>query len=262
MTDTAGIRQNSSTIGREDDLGTVRTFQKGFAGKIAVLSDIHANIQALEAVLRDCEEQGADEFWMLGDYIDYGGSPVETMRRLETLNIRQMIAGNHDACLYLDNVRSSATPHGRKACEFTRSVVMRNRRRFSMLEAIVHRPMAYVPECRTLLVHGTPEDPYWGKFQTGNDPDDLFRAMEDRDAKIMLMGHSHVSSMLMKDGRRIINPGSVGQPRDGCPDASYIILEKDTVMFRRVSYDIDAAAAAIQQAGLPEYLWKRLYEGK
>ncbi len=238
------------------------TDQKNCAVKTAVLSDIHANIQALDAVLKDCREQGAERFWMLGDYIDYGGSPLETMARLESLNIEQMIAGNHDACLYLDTVRSSATPHGRKAYEFTRSVVRKNKRQFRMLETIAQKPVAYVPECRTLLVHGTPEDPYWGKFQMGEDPDDLFRVMEERDVNVMMMGHSHVSGMLMKSGRKIINPGSVGQPRDGCPAASYVILEKDTVTFRRVSYDIDAAAEAIRQAGLPEYLWKRLYQGK
>ena len=230
--------------------------------RTAVLSDIHANIQALEAVLRDCEEQGADRFWMLGDYIDYGGSPVETMERLETLDISQMIAGNHDACLYLESVRSSATPHGRKAYEFTRAVVRENRRRFSMLETIVHRPMAHIPECGTLLVHGTPEDPYWGKFQAGDDPEELFHVMEERNVRLMLMGHSHTSFLLTKDSRRIINPGSVGQPRDGCPEASYVILDGDTVIFRRVKYDIDGAADAIQKAGLPEYLWQRLYTGR
>ena len=229
--------------------------------RTAVLSDIHANIQALEAVLRDCEEQETDSFWMLGDYIDYGGSPVETVQRLETLDIRHMVAGNHDACLYLDSVRTSATPHGRKAYEFTSSVVRGNRQQFRMIEAAARCPVTYISECGTILVHGTPDDPYWGKFRAGDDPDRLFCAMEERDARLMLMGHSHTSFLLMRGGRRIINPGSVGQPRDGCPKASYVILDGDTVIFRRVKYDIDGAADAIRRAGLPKYLWQRLYTG-
>lgn len=229
--------------------------------KTAVLSDIHANIHALEAVLKDCEEQGADRFWLLGDYIDYGACPIETVQRIESLDIEYMIAGNHDACLYLDSVRSSATPHGRKAYEYTREIVFENREIFRMVEALADRPLLHLPEHKTLLVHGTPGDPYWGKFRAEEDPGYLFDAMEERDVRLMLMGHSHMSFLLMRDGRRIVNPGSVGQPRDGCPDASYVILDGGAVTFRRVEYDIDRAADAIRRADLPEYLRERLYKG-
>ena len=85
--------------------------------------------------------------------------------------------------------------------------------------------------------------------------------MEKRDVRLLLVGHSHKSFLLIKNGRRIINPGSVGQPRDGFPEASYAILDGESVTFRRVSYDIDQAALAIKEAGLPEYLWQRLYQG-
>lgn len=229
--------------------------------KTAVLSDIHANIQALEAVLKDCKEQETDSFWLLGDYVDYGACPIETIRRIESLNVEYMISGNHDACLYLDSVRSSATPHGRKAYEYTKKVVLENRELFKMIEYVADRPYLYLPEHKTILVHGTPGDPYWGKFQPGEDPGYLFDAMEQQDARLMLMGHSHISFLLMKNGRRIINPGSVGQPRDGCSEASYVILDGDAVIFRRVKYDIDSAADAIRRADLPEYLRERLYKG-
>ena len=79
--------------------------------RIGVLSDIHANIQALQAVLKDCQEQRVDKFWLLGDYVDYGGDPVETVSELSKLGAEYMIAGNHDACLYTSSVRSSETPH-------------------------------------------------------------------------------------------------------------------------------------------------------
>lgn len=229
--------------------------------KIAVLSDIHANIQALQAVLHDCDGQNVRRFWMLGDYIDYGGNPLEVMQELKNMDVEHRIAGNHDGCLYISSVRSSATPHGKKAYEYTKQVVMGNRPAFRMLEEIADKPVMYLAQKKILLVHGTPEDPYWGKFLPGMDADPLFTDMERMDVRTMFVGHSHVGFLLTKAGRRIVNPGSVGQPRDGYPQASYAIVEEDSVTFRRVNYDIDGAADAIRSRNLPEYLWKRLYEG-
>lgn len=230
--------------------------------KIAVLSDIHANLQALEAVLADCEKQGADRFWLLGDYVDYGADPAKVVERISALRADCIIAGNHDAALYLPSVRSSATPHGKQSFLYTKQLVLENPGQFALLQEISARPTQYLAERKTLLVHGTPEDPYWGKFLPGEDAGPLFSAMEQLDARLMVMGHSHVGFLFSKDGRTILNPGSVGQPRDGCPHASYLIVENDSFLFRRVVYDVDRAAGAIQRAGLPEYLWKRLYSGK
>lgn len=229
--------------------------------RIGVLSDIHANIQALQAVLKDCQEQRVDKFWLLGDYVDYGGDPVETVSELSKLGAEYMIAGNHDACLYTSSVRSSETPHGKQAFEYTKEIVKENRERFRLLEVIADKPLLHLADRKTLLVHGTPQDPYWGKFLPGDNADVLFDVLEQMDVRMMLLGHSHVSFMLTRGGRTIINPGSVGQPRDGCPKAAYGILDGDAVIFRRVQYDMDGAAKAIQEAGLPEYLWKRLYKG-
>ena len=229
--------------------------------RIGILSDIHANIHALNAVLKDCEEQKVDRFWLLGDYVDYGGNPVEVVSQLSGMEVEYMVAGNHDACLYTSTVRSSTTPHGKQAFENTRKIVMEQEASFRLLESVVDQPMLYLPDRKTLLVHGTPSDPYWGKFLPGEHADALFDEMEGMDASRMFMGHSHVSFMLARGGRTIINPGSVGQPRDGYPEASYGIVEGDCVTFRRVKYDIDGAAAAIKKAEMPEYLWRRLYKG-
>ncbi|MCC8024807.1 MAG: metallophosphoesterase family protein [Clostridium sp.] len=229
--------------------------------RTAVLSDVHGNLQALKAVLQDCERQKVDNFWLLGDYVDYGGNSIETVKELAALKAEYMIAGNHDACLYIPAVRSSSTPHGRLAYEYTRELVAGNRKSFEMLESIVHKPLLYLEHRRTLLVHGTPEDPYWGKFLPGENADSLYAVMEQLGADTMFMGHSHVSFMLTKGGRRIINPGSVGQPRNGCPGAAYAIAGGDGITFRQVEYDIDGAAEAIRRAGLPDYLWRRLYKG-
>ena len=228
---------------------------------IAVLSDIHANIQALEAVLRDCVRLGVDEYWLLGDYVDYGASAVETVTVLSSLNAKYIIAGNHDACLYNSNVRQSVTPHGKLSCEYTKRTVDENPEVFEWLKSIAGTPMIHIPERRTLLVHGTPEDPYWGKFLPDSDTGLLFDEMERRDVDLMLTGHSHISFIITMKGKTIVNPGSVGQPRNGYPQAQYAVLDGDSIIFRRVVYDIDLAAKEIREANLPSYLWERLYKG-
>lgn len=230
--------------------------------KTAVFSDIHANLQALTSVLKDCEKQGVESVWMLGDYVDYGANPVQVMELVVNAGAEHMIAGNHDACQYLQKVRSSETEHGKLAYKYTKEIIEKNKSKFSLLKKISNFPVKHIIDKKTLLVHGTPEDPYWGKIRPEENLEQLFQFMEKSDIKLMLMGHSHVSFLIRQNGRMILNPGSVGQPRDGCPKASYAILDDDSVIFRRVSYDVDGAAEAIKRAGLPDYLWKRLYIGR
>lgn len=230
--------------------------------KTAVLSDIHANAQALTAVLKDCEKQGVERVWMLGDYVDYGADPGQVMELIANTGAEHMIAGNHDGCQYLHKVRPSATEHGKLAYEYTKEIIEKNRVQFRLLEKISRVPEKYIKQKKILLIHGTPEDPYWGKFRPDENSQHLFQYMEKSNIELMLMGHSHIGFLIRQNGRMILNPGSVGQPRDGCPKASYAILDDDSVIFRRISYDIDGAADAIKRAGLPEYLWKRLYIGR
>ena len=95
--------------------------------KAAILSDIHANLEALNAVLQDCEREGVDRFWLLGDYVDYGANPIEVVSRLAGLNAEYIVAGNHDACLYNSSVRHSVTPHGAQAFAYTKRIIGKNR---------------------------------------------------------------------------------------------------------------------------------------
>ena len=230
--------------------------------KVAALSDIHANIQALTAVLRDCESQGVGEYWLVGDYVDYGASAKETIALLSQIGAKYIVAGNHDACIYDPAVRSSETPHGKISFEYTKKTVESDPQSFKWLKSVAGTPLIHIAEIKTILVHGTPAEPYWGKALPGEGMEALFDEMERLDVELMLLGHSHVSFLTAKHGRTIINPGSVGQPRDGCADASYAIIEGEAITFRKVPYDIDAAAGEMKKAGLPEYLWQRLYAGK
>lgn len=229
--------------------------------KIAVLSDIHANLPALMAVLEDCHKQKAERFWLLGDYVDYGASARETVALLEQLDLEYVIAGNHDACLYLPSVPSSQTPHGKRSFFYTRELIEQDPAAFSWLKSIAEKPMIHLKNQKTMLVHGTISDPYWGKLLPEQNAEDVFCDMEKADVRLLLAGHSHRSFLLTRNGRRIINPGSVGQPRDGFPEASYAILDGESVTFRRVPYNVEQAALEIRKEGLPEYLWQRLYQG-
>jgi putative phosphoesterase len=231
--------------------------------RVAVLSDIHANIQALEAVLRDCEAQLIDTFWLLGDYVDYGAAAQSVVGILKTLNAQYVISGNHDACLYLPEVRPSATPHGELSFIYTKQCVDSSPDAFLWLKNIAKTPMMMIPDTGIMLVHGTLDDPYWGKFAFDNDEqaDNIFCDMEKLGIDVLFLGHSHVSFKLTKANRVIVNPGSVGQPRNGISDAQYAVFEDGNIEFRRVPYDIEAAAADIRAAHLPDYLWERLFLG-
>jgi putative phosphoesterase len=229
--------------------------------KTAVFADIHANIQALEAVLRDCEIQGIDKFWLLGDYVDYGAEAFRVIQVLMSLNAEHIISGNHDACLFNNSVRNSNTPHGKLSYLYTKNLAEAAVGKFEWLRNISHIPQKLILNKRILLVHGTPRDPYWGKFTPDCNSEILFEYMSANNIEIMFMGHSHISFKLTKGGMSIINPGSVGQPRNGNPSAQYAIFENDTVIFRSIKYDIEAAAQDIYRAGLPEYLAQRLFKG-
>jgi len=230
--------------------------------KIAILSDIHANRQALKAVLDDCKIEGVNAFWLLGDYVDYGASPIPVMHTLQTLTVEHALAGNHEACLFNSDVKSSQTPHGLISYENTLRIFQQEPSQFEWVKTL--QPMKLVNDT-ILLVHGTPEQPYWGKFLPSNNQEEIqsmFAYMEKERLEYMFLGHSHISFMMTKNGRSIINPGSVGQPRNGYPLAQYVVFDNGNIKFKKIPYDIDAAAEEIRVAKLPEYLWTRLFIGR
>ena len=232
--------------------------------KAAILSDIHANRQALEAVLVACDAEKVDTFWLLGDYVDYGASALSVLDTLQLLNAEHVLCGNHDACLFHPDVRPSQTPHGYESYLHTMELMRQQPKKFEWLRNLT--PIKTAWDDRVLLVHGTYDNPFWGKFSMTNASTDMMQKMashmENRNFEYMFMGHSHVSFSITINGRTIVNPGSVGQPRNGIPLAQYAIFENGDITFKRVSYDIDAAAADIKKAGLPKSLWQRLHLGK
>jgi putative phosphoesterase len=225
--------------------------------KIAVLSDIHANLQAVQAVLQDCEKQGVSEYWLLGDTINYGANPIEVIELLSTLNVTYSVAGNHDWCLFEKQtlyINSSAI-----LSKYTTRLYQNNPEVFSWLEEKCEYSQIYIPERKALLVHATLDDSYWGNVPNYQES---FEIMERDGIELLLCGHTHKPDFKQSNALIIANPGSVGQPRNGIPKAQYLILNEDnSIEYRQVNYDIEAACNAIIDAYLPEHLCKTLRAG-
>lgn len=238
--------------------------------RIALLSDIHANLVALDAVLADLGS--VDAVWHLGDVVGYGPDPdgvVERLAGVEAVGVR----GNHDAAACGGPEIEWFNPDARAAMEWTRGRISASTR--GWLDALPERHAA----SGCTLVHGSPRDPIWEYVTSAT----IARAnLAVLTTPVGLNGHTHVpvafveqdgrvdvvapedGTQLEFGGRRVlVNPGSVGQPRDGIPTASYAVLDSGggRCTWHRVPYDIPAVQTAMRSAGLPARLVGRLSHG-
>jgi diadenosine tetraphosphatase ApaH/serine/threonine PP2A family protein phosphatase len=238
--------------------------------RIAVLSDVHSNLVALDAVLAAAGP--LDAIWHLGDIVGYGPDPNGVIRRLREVGAVG-VRGNHDAAAIGGAEIEWFNPDARRAMEWTREVLNPDARDW----------LASQPEKRTAagveLVHGSPRDPIWEYVLTTA----VARAnLERLGTPLGLHGHTHVpvawlggsdgvqllrrgdgDELVLDDRPALVNPGSVGQPRDGDPAAAFLILDPSDrrMTWHRVAYDIGAVQAAMQAAGLPRPLVQRLAVG-
>lgn len=240
--------------------------------QVLVLSDIHANLAALDSVL---EAAGAvDAIWCLGDVIGYGPDPNACVERLRELKPEYWLAGNHDWAALGKLDISDFNPMARLAALWTREQLTPQNFRF--LETLPARVKA--SELFT-LAHGSPRHPIWEYVLDAQTAAANFAYF---DTPYCLVGHTHVPAIYrqqngrvegpayalgepirLENGRVIVNPGGVGQPRDGDPRASYIILDTDalTVTYHRVEYPVQKTQAKMAKAGLPARLITRLNYG-
>lgn len=240
-----------------------------------VISDLHANLQALDAVLADAATVGYDHVLMLGDLVGYGGDPGAVIDRTLALAPMTLIRGNHDkVCAGLESPLLF-NDAAREAAEWTNRTLSADHVR--ALAALPLGPVVVEPEIE--ICHGAPFDEDYYIF----DEADASHAIETAGARICLFGHTHVPALfatpdapfgletdvadeypLPTGGPALINVGSVGQPRDRDPRAAYgvIDVERQTIRLRRVDYDIAAAQASIIKAGLPAWLALRLERGQ
>lgn len=245
--------------------------------RAAVLSDIHANRQALEAVLEAVDEAGVDEVWCLGDLVGYGADPdacTALMRERASL----CLVGNHDLALLGALDISTFSEAAAAAVEWTRENAAEETLGFlRSLEPAASR-------AGVGLFHASPRDPIWEYVLSTDQAEAGLDAQEER---VGLIGHSHISLFFVRptsdgrchaqgaqasdgteievgEGEWLLNPGSVGQPRDGDPRAAWLELDTEVwqARYHRLPYDIEAAAAAIREAGLPDVLAERLELGR
>ena len=245
--------------------------------RAAVLSDIHANRHALEAVLAAVEEAEVDQTWCLGDLVGYGADP-DACTALVRERCSTCLVGNHDLALLGALDISTFSEAAAAAVEWTRGEASEETLEFlAGLE-----PTA--SQSGVGLFHASPRDPVWEYVLSTDQAEAGLDAQEER---VGLIGHSHIALFFMRaagvrhphaqgaqatdgaeieigEGEWLLNPGSVGQPRDGDPRAAWLELDTEgwLARYHRVEYDIEGAAAAIRAAGLPEVLAERLEAGR
>jgi diadenosine tetraphosphatase ApaH/serine/threonine PP2A family protein phosphatase len=231
--------------------------------KIAVISDIHSNLQALLAALSDIDGRGIDQIYCLGDIVGYGGFPnecVELIRQRAAVSV----LGNHDQAALNPSDVNNFTKPGKIVSEWTNKTLTDENRKF--LTALPFTAKAGL----CTLVHASPQVPPAWQYV---DSMDAARAQFAHFAtELCFIGHTHVPALcgedlktfrFKKDIRFLINVGSIGQPRDGNPHLSYGILDTEAWSYEniRIPYDIRGAALAITSQGLPAVLAKRLSHG-
>ena len=240
--------------------------------RVAVVSDIHSNLHALEAVLASIEAEAPDELWCLGDLVGYGPRPNECCTRIaERADV--CLAGNHDLAVRGTIDLEEFGGDAGIAAEWTRSVLEPEAK--ELLDRLEPEGAAH----GVALYHGSARDPIWEYVLSD---ETALATLELAHFPLVLVGHSHVALQVVQSGddlaggvaaagterelegvRALLNPGSVGQPRDGDPKAAYLLLDLDArhASFRRVEYDVERTQREMREAGLPEKLAARLELG-
>ena len=233
---------------------------------IRLISDIHSNLQALEAVLADAPGKEADSTFCLGDIVGYGADPSRCLERVRS-ECDILVAGNHDAGVAKRVSLDRFNWEGATAIRWTRSVLSKDE--INWLSLLPY----YVEHKNFFLCHSYPADPEsWTYLLRRNH---ALESISVRQGYVSLIGHTHLPGCWTEDGNyieaskgdfskvRIVNVGSVGQPRDKDPRAAYLLIDTEARTWEhfRVEYSIDDCAARIKEAALPSVLWERLYLG-
>jgi predicted phosphodiesterase len=241
--------------------------------RVAVISDIHANYHALEAVLAEVTAERPDEVWCLGDVVGYGPEPNRCCR-LVAEHVTLCLAGNHDLAVLGVLPVADFNGDAAAAVRWTQSVLADDARSFlTPLGPAANRNGA-------ALFHGSPIDPVWDYVLS---EDGVRASMRTVSAPLVMVGHSHVALRISYDDgaltgglahsgdevdltwpRWLLNPGSVGQPRGGDPRAAWLTIDFDAgrASFRRTEYPIELTQRQIREAGLPDGLATRLGLGQ
>jgi putative phosphoesterase len=213
--------------------------------RILLLADIHANWPALAAI-----NAQFDACLFLGDVVDYAADPlpcIEWVQKYATATVR----GNHDhSVAQRVEVRPGGTFRRMAAAMRPRNFEVLGDKHLTWLAQMPVTRYLTLGDHRFLLVHATPRDPM--DEYLGDSPDLWQQRLEHVDVDFVCVGHTHIPMQLQLEHLQVINPGSVGQPRDGDPRAAYAIIDRGQVEFRRVTYDIDRTVRQIRECGVDE----------
>ena len=239
--------------------------------RIALFSDIHANLEALDAVLADSAAQSCDSHICLGDIVGYNADPVACVEKIQSL-VCPVVKGNHDQDSSNDSSLDMMNSNAATAIRWTREQLSPEQRTWLARLRLVRQIQDFT------VVHSTLDQPTSWNYVTNKF--DAMASFSYQVTPVCFYGHTHVPRIFVSDNRvhevpgesvvieagskYFLNTGAVGQPRDGDWRASYCIYDTDrkTVHFRRVEYDIQTTQAKIIAAGLPEFLAERLAQGR
>jgi predicted phosphodiesterase len=245
----------------------------GAPQRIALVSDVHGNLPAFRSVLADVERSEADAVWCLGDLVGYGAQPDGCVE-LAAQRCDLALAGNHDLGVLGRIDISDFSPYAAAAALWTRENI--GSQTVEFLSGLEPRRAGEAVG----LYHASPLDPVWDYVTSASGAD---RCMDEMEERVGAIGHTHVASRFtrtdtevraeavdggsghdLSDHQWLVNPGSVGQPRDGDPRAAWLLLDLGSwwAEWRRVTYPVEEAAEAIQEAGLPRSLGDRLHVGQ
>ena len=223
--------------------------------KLAIISDIHSNLHALEAVKEAIDRAGTDEVVCAGDVVGYGAFPNECCQIVRKL-ASNTVLGNHDlACLRRDPSRMN--PYAAKAILWTADRLNDESQQF--IHSLREEHKFAIEGVRFSMFHGSPSSVDEYVFE--QDVDESL--VEAGGGDVLILGHTHVPLVMRLRTGLFVNPGAVGQPRDGEWKASYAVFDTETrkCEVKREEYDLQAAAEAIRSAGLPGLLAERLFYG-
>ncbi|MCL2182448.1 MAG: metallophosphatase family protein [Chitinispirillia bacterium] len=242
--------------------------------KLAFISDIHANLEALESVLADIDSKEIDDIYCLGDVVGYGANPNECVE-IVSKRCKSVLLGNHDAVATGLLTTQHFNVHARIAIEWTAGELTSENKKF-----LAAQPLAKTVDDFT-MVHATPYQP--GMWYYITSLEEAYFNFQSFDTRICLVGHTHIPMIIALDEeeiyvhqdksisfderenlRLLINIGSVGQPRDRHPESSYGILDTGEKKFSlyRVPYDIAKTQSKMKKIKMPDFLVNRLAEGR
>ena len=214
---------------------------------IAILSDIHGNLPALKAVIKDALEKGCNRFISLGDVVSYYSQPAECIELLmqhDAINI----LGNHDSYI----VNDTNCPRSKAVSRIVNDhKKMLNKSQLKWLS----NSLVFLKEKDILFLHGGPDNPQDQYLYSVSK--DIF----PEDINMLFSGHTHVQIIAKFEKKTYCNPGSVGQPRDGDSRAAYAILMDGSIALHRVNYDIDETVNAMKDFGYDAFYYENLYQG-